>query len=331
MKKRTQHLITDSTEHLILTPLGVALEEFLIAKKIENLSPKTLAGYDWVCQQFIVWARQHGQPGNIQEIEPDHIRKWIAFLQGKHEETDKKLSDVSIQTYFRTVRAWFNWAEKDELITLSPFSSKRIHCPKAVQKIKPAFTKQQMSDLLRACDGPTDIDVRDRAILLLLFDTGIRASELCNAQLVNLQPNRLKVDGKGAKERFVPISPKVDRAIRHYKRTRPCDTSETTLFLSTRGGPLTTSGLYQMIERRAKAAGIALKGVHLCRHTFALHWAAASGALHGLQAILGHESSAMSMKYGRMANTGIEELHCQYSPVAQMEAKRTGKENGPRR
>ena len=240
----------------------------------------------------------------------------------------KPMSDTSVQAYFRAVRAFFNWCYREGIIDYTPFADGRLQCPKARQKVVPSYEDGDVSTMLQACqDHDRERSLRDTAIILLLLDTGIRASELCGLRLADLERGRVKVLGKGNKERQLTISPITEKAIRDYVRRERPD-GEGALFLAKTGRALTASGLYQMIGERARQAGLTIRGVHRFRHAFAKGFITSGGPLHALQAILGHESPVMSMRYGRLASGDqTAQLHRQHSPVERLGLKGKGRQH----
>jgi len=170
---------------------------------------------------------------------------------------------------------------------------------------------------------------RDRAIILLLLDTGMRAGELCippkrkapnttglllkNVDLKDLQ---VKVTGKGDKERILPISPPVAKAIWRYLTTRPDALPHEPLILSRKGGCLTTDGLIQLIKHLGKRAGVPGSHPHRFRHTFAINLLRNGANAYELQAMLGHTSLEMVKRYLKLAQVDLEAAHKRASPVS---------------
>jgi len=299
MKKSIDHLTSASQEHLI----SDALEDWLLALRVERRSPRTLEFYESNVGRFLWWLEKGGYPLTLESVQASHIRLFLAYLQTRDKRWDspgnanarKPMSDTSVQAYFRAVRS---------------------------------YEDGDVSTMLQACqDHDRERSLRDTAIILLLLDTGIRASELCGLRLADLERGRVKVLGKGNKERQLTISPITEKAIRDYVRRERPD-GEGALFLAKTGRALTASGLYQMIGERARQAGLTIRGVHRFRHAFAKGFITSGGPLHALQAILGHESPVMSMRYGRLASGDqTAQLHRQHSPVERLGLKGKGRQH----
>ncbi len=160
--------------------------------------------------------------------------------------------------------------------------------------------------------------VRDRAILLLLIDTGMRASELCGLELrnVDLRNGVVLVFGKGSKERSLPIGPRTKSALsKHILENRAEARVNEPVFLSVSGEPMTRNTLLKLIYRLAEVAGVPDAHPHKFRHTFAIQYLRNGGNERTLQDVLGHESLDMLMTYTRIAQVDIVNGHQVASPV----------------
>jgi integrase len=158
--------------------------------------------------------------------------------------------------------------------------------------------------LLRACGSKDFAGLRDTAIVLLWADTGIRRAELAGLRLddVNMDTRTLVVLGKGRRVRTVPFSPRAATALRRYLRQRKCHQSVTTEWLWLgQHGPMTPSGLYQVLRRRCREAGLPSMHPHAIRHTFAHEWLAGGGQEGDLMRLAGWRSRQMLDRYGRSA------------------------------
>lgn len=330
MKKPINTLILSGQDTLILD----ALEEFLLALRAAHRSERTIEFYNENIRRFYWWSRKCDYPEHVNHIQAHHIRTFLQYLQTNNHrwasaapQSNKAASDATVQAYFRTLRSLFNFCEREHFIEDNPFASHRIQPPKVKQRVMPSYSDGDVSELLKVCQSlDTGNSLRDTAIVYLLLDTGIRASELCGLQLGDLERGRLTVLGKGNKERYVIISPTTEKAVRDYVRRERGQSHDESLFLAKGGEALTRNGLYQMIERRAQQAGVANCGLHKFRHTFALSWVRSGAPLHALQTLLGHESPTMSLKYGRMqSGEQAAELHRKHSPVDRLSKEKKRK------
>lgn len=304
------------------------LDDFLLTQRVEHHSEATIRFYDGQIRRFLWWLRSTIANPTLADVDASQIRTFILYLQRKdhrwdsdNHQSNKPLSDKSIHAYFRALRAFVNFAFREGYTSENPFTSGRLKAPKVRQVIVPSYTEEEILDLLEAC-GHSQNGQRDRAIMLLLLDTGIRANELCSLSLQQLEKGRIKILGKGNKERYVMVSPATEKAIRDYVRTERPKPAEY-LFVGRGVEPLTDSGLRQLIRRRALQAGVDDSTCHKWRHTFAMVWLEDGGPINALQALLGHSSPVMSMRYAAMASGATAELHRQHSPVERLQKRET--------
>ncbi len=323
MRQSRNTLIFSAGDTLIRDALG----EYVLALRAGRKSPRTIEFYQSNIERFIWWAEKNNIcPREVGKVEAAHIRRFLMYLDSKENRwgsdaitASRKCSDTTISAYFRALRAFFNFCEREKFIQESPFRAGRISTPTVTKRIVATYTEQDITELLAACQSTdTGYSLRDTAILLLMLDTGIRASELCDLRVTDLERGRLKVLGKGAKERILPLTPLTEKVIRDYIRRGRRKSKAEYLFVNREGQGLTRNGLYQMVKRRCQQAGIEHAGLHKMRHTFTKMWVSGGGALHALQAMLGHESPVMTLRYGRMWNDDTAELHRQYSPVERL-------------
>ncbi|GAG37852.1 unnamed protein product, partial [marine sediment metagenome] len=232
---------------------------------------------------------------DVAEIGAQELREFILHLQQvkafeHHPYTrpqDRQLSGHAINCYLRAIRAFWSWLIRDEIILSSPFAKVRI--PKPPKKVIPTFSESQLQALLGMIHTSTPIGFRDWSIILMLLDTGIRASELVGLTVknVNLDDGIVKVNGKGTKERIVPIGARVQRAIWKYlqhHRPQPANPLCDNLFLTRNGEPITVNRLETIIENYGRKAGI--EGIrcspHTFRHTFAISYLRNGGDVFSL-------------------------------------------------
>jgi integrase/recombinase XerD len=306
------------------------IQGFRLSCQTEGKSPKTIDWYDDFLNTFMKFLGYRGLPGDIDQINRDHIRLYIAYLQNeaRTKKGFKPLSPATIQGAVRTLKAFFSWALREEYIESNPMA--RIPVPRAVSKIVNTYTREQITNLIGLCYSSNDSGCRNLVILLLLLDTGIRVSELVSIELsdVNLTDGYIKIrHAKGGKERLIPIGSLVQKSLWKYInscRPKPLTQKVTGLFLGTRGMPLTRSGVQQMIRRYGKQIGI--NGVrcspHTFRHTFSKYYLLNGGDIFSLQRILGHSSLASVRNYLNLFAIDIKKQHQRFSPVDNMTVNR---------
>jgi len=313
------------------------IESYRLHAKIEGKSPKTIIIYTTALTIFKNFLEQDGLPTDVTQIRQQELRRFILYLQGtkayrEHPFTRPQqngLTGHTINCYLRAIRAFWSWLVSEEIILMNPFDKVRI--PKPPKKIIVPFTEEQIKSLVAVIDTRSPIGFRDWTVILTLLDTGLRVTELADLKLkhANLNERSLKVWGKGAKERVVPIGGTVQRAIAKYinrYRPNPINQLSDHLFLTRAGEPLTANRIESIIEDYGKEARI--EGVrcspHTFRHTFAISYLRNGGDVFSLQRILGHESLDMVRNYLNMAQYDLQAAHLRCSPVDNMRLKAGG-------
>jgi integrase/recombinase XerD len=204
---------------------------------------------------------------------------------------------------------------KPEKPVIVPFSKADIEALlKAADRRSSAYVRPGK----RQCDHERAMAIRDRAIVLLLLDTGMRATELCELALrqVDVRNRQVTVFGKGTKERCLPLGPRTSAALHRYvlESRRDARVNER-VFVSLDGTDLTRNGLLRIIYRLGEAAGVEDAHPHRFRHTMAIEYLRNGGNERTLQEVLGHESLEMLRTYTRIAQTDVRNGHAVASPV----------------
>jgi integrase/recombinase XerD len=317
-----------------LTDLRALLDTYHVQARTEGKSPNTIRIYTTalgILQRFL---ERRGFPTDVTRIGPEEIREFIGYLQNtkafmEHPFTgpqQRGLTGHTINCYLRAIRAFWGWLLAEEFIEINPFD--KIMIPRPPKKVITPFSEEQIRSLLSAIDTRSAIGFRDSTIILTLLDTGIRVSELTDVKLddANLEQRHLKIQGKGSKERIVPIGVTVQKALAKYVnkyRPNPMYPLSGNLFLNRAGMPLTPNRIESIIERYASKVGI--QGVrtspHTFRHTFAIAYLRNGGDVFTLQRILGHETLDMVRNYVCLAQYDLQEAHLRCSPVDNLKIK----------
>ncbi|MHB8595783.1 MAG: tyrosine-type recombinase/integrase [Ktedonobacteraceae bacterium] len=268
----------------------------------------------------------------ISEVEADDISAWFAHLRTSPGANGKVRSERTVQTYARSARAFFHWLMRRETLKRNPFD--RVVFPKVGRPLIQTVSDEEFEKLLLACAPPNETGpfaaratVRNRAILWLLYDTGIRVSELINLCLNDLDRKKgvVTVLGKGAKERRIALGQNCLRHLSYYlDKHRPDEeelaewgsAGEDHLFLSETRQPLTKNGMEMLFKRLKTRAGITGKRIspHILRHTFAMNYLIKSNDPFSLQELLGHEDLTTVLNYIRMNDTVLQAQKRKYSP-----------------
>jgi integrase/recombinase XerD len=198
-----------------------------------------------------------------------------------------------------------------------------LSAPRRSRKLPQVLTRGEVEKLLSQPSGTDPHALRDRALLELMYASGLRASEAIGLELadLDLDERMLRARGKGSKERIVPIGQAALRALNVYlERGRPKlvkDRPETHLFVNFRGGQLTRQGLYKIVRRHATSAGLADRmSPHTLRHTFATHLLAGGCDLRSVQEMLGHADVSTTQLYTHLSSDRLKDVYFKSHPRA---------------
>lgn len=272
-------------------PLVDLVESWVLSLRAARKSPGTIANYTTGVRQFLDWCEQTGTPAVLDRAT---VNGFIAHL------LDKGAEASTAHARQRAVRRFSAWlAEEGEIeddLLLG------IKAPKIDTKVIPSLTEDQARALVKACKGRDLRDRRDEAIVRLMLESGMRAGEVVNLHMTDLDLASLTIvirRGKGGKGRAVPISAQTGTAIDRYLRARRghrlADTAA--VWLGENGQSFGYNALYKTLGWRADLAGISKFHPHMLRHTAASRWLARGGSEGGLMAVAGWSSRSMIDRY----------------------------------
>lgn len=297
-----------------------ALDGYWLEKR-RNVSPKTVADYAGTFKRFRAFL---DRDVDFKAIKFDDVRKFLDRL------AEEGLSPKSVNNAWIALSSLWSWAEVE--LDIPHIIRKRVARPKFNRAIVEPYTKTEIAAMLGSCSENAEWKtrtgkqtksqrhwkLRDRAIILVLVDTGLRASELCNLQIkdVDQKTGRLQIrHGKGNKDRLVFMGESARKAVWRYLAEREKSKPADPLFVTRTGAPLVTSALRHLMMTLAKRAGVARANVHKFRHTFAINFLRNGGTVLELQRILGHEQLITVNIYATLAESDIQEAQRRASPA----------------
>ncbi|MEI6350899.1 MAG: site-specific tyrosine recombinase/integron integrase [Verrucomicrobiota bacterium] len=247
------------------------------------------------------------------EVTFAHITDYLAFRKkGGAAAASIKLIVVAVKIFFRFLHIRHK-VTRDVAEVLS--------LPRIERYLPETLNELQVEGLLESVDTNEPLGLRDRAIIELLYASGLRISELTNARLehLHLEERVIRVTGKGNKMRLVPLGSKAQAAIEAYlAKERPLQVKRRTgseLFLSIRGSKLTTTRCWQIVKARAKAAGLEENVYpHLMRHSFATHLLSNGADLRMIQEMLGHADISTTQIYTHVDQKRLKSIHHKFHP-----------------
>lgn len=290
------------------------LKEYLVHLKLEkNLSVNTISSYRNDLTAFLSFLKDK----NIidpSEVNPEHISSFFKLLN------ELGLSGTSSARYFSSLKGFFLFLIKNKYILKNPIE--KISAPKLSKKLPSVLDISEVEKILSQPDISDKFGLRDKAMLELFYACGTRVSELINLKISDLffSDEIIRVFGKGSKERLIPIGSSAIKWINDYlKLSRPLlmkkSKSENYLFLNTRSSKLSRMGVWKIIDRYVKEAGIEKEvHPHTFRHSFATHLLEGGADLRAVQEMLGHADISTTQIYTHIDRDYIKQVHKQYHP-----------------
>jgi integrase/recombinase XerD len=298
-------------EHLLL--------DFLAYLEFERgLSRNTLEAYRSDLLQFGDWLKRT----NRDALSLDHagLGEFVSELaEGRDGRPPAK--PATLQRKVACLRSFHRHLRRQGLIEDDPTA--KLRAPRHGRRLPKVLSRDEVARLLEQPVGSEPAALRDRALLEVMYACGLRASEAIGLEVtdVDVEAGVLRARGKGSKERLVPIGSTATRALALYlARGRPRlvgDRYEAKLFVNQRGGGLTRQGLYKIVQRYAKAAGLESRmSPHTLRHTFATHLLAGGCDLRSLQEMLGHADVATTQLYTHLSADRLKDVYFEAHPRA---------------
>lgn len=293
------------------------VSSFLLERRASGCTSKTLTWHQTSLGRLAEWVERSNTSVDPNAWTATTLRQFIVDLQTHPSSRGVPLSGTSVRTYTASVLAFVRWLYKEEFIERD--IAKNVKKPKAPQAQKQPYSDDDLRHLLDAAKR-TRNGTRDYAMLCVLLDCGLRASELCNLtleQVLTAQNILFIRHGKGQKDRAVPFSHETSKAIlRYVMKQRRSDSSY--LFVSERGGKLLPNSLLQLIERLAKSVGVDGANVHRFRRSFAVGFLRNGGDSLILQRLMGHTTLQMVNTYVALVNEDLQRSHAAASPLANL-------------
>jgi site-specific recombinase XerD len=310
-----------------------AIQKFLESRELDNCSDKSIRTYRERLGYFVVWLELTQGIVNLEGLQLDHLRGWMTHLKKTpSERTKQPLSDRSIHSYGKALLVFCHWIEQEEMIE-KPISA-RFKLPKVEKKFIPTFTSDEIEKILEACEEGDEnkphirkaLTARNRAIVSLFLDTGIRLKELVGLRLRDLDKHAyvILVHRKGNRWQQVPVSRDGFKPLHVYLtkyRSVLAGTDvahkDDPVFLVEGGEPLRYGGVEALFKRIKKRTGIDGKRVspHNCRRYMATTQLRLGRSPLDVQRQMGHTTLDMTNEYASLTVEHLRRSHEMYSPL----------------
>jgi integrase/recombinase XerD len=307
------HRFTDSPSFLgVARLMDQSLDLFLNYLSVEKgLSNNTLSAYAGDLRELSGHLEERGV-SSWTEISREHILAYLEWL-------GTELSPRSRARRLASIRSFFKYLERGGIISVNPAA--RIRFPKLNASLPKVLSISEVDALLEKPDTATVLGQRDKAMLELLYATGLRVSELAELKLeqVHLDAGYLLVRGKGDKERLAPMGELASEALTVYLRDGRMKLLKKgfarEVFLNHHGRRLTRQGIWKILKQHALQAGIKQNlSPHMLRHSFATHLLENGADLRSLQTLLGHADISTTQIYTHVARARLKEIHQKFHP-----------------
>ena len=293
--------------------LDLWIDNFLHHLTVEKgLSRNTLEAYARDLQGYAFFLRERGI-ANVEGSSVEHAIGYFRHLRGKG------LSARSQARVLSALKGFYKFLVEERAVEENPL--RRLRTPKLTPKLPLVLSSFEVENLIQQPDPFMPLGIRDRAMLELLYATGLRVSELIHLSLndLNLEVGYVRTKGKGSKERIVPIGGAARRALQGYlkgpRSVMAQKSTQATLFLGRGGRGITRQGFWKILRKHAQAAGINKRITpHMLRHSFATHLLERGADLRSVQSMLGHVDIATTQVYTHVSRQHLKQQHQKYHP-----------------
>ena len=291
------------------------IKEFIKILKIEKgLADNSLLSYNRDLVKYHSFMLKRQRLDDITLVKERNLRAYVRFLNAEN------MSANSIKRAISCIRTYHNFLLSEGKIDSNPVLS--IDTPKVAKKLPSILTIEEIDKILHFIPKKAPMSMRDVAIFEMMYSCGLRVTELCNFKLSNIlwDSEMIRVDGKGGKQRFVPIGPMARRNLKDYiEKERPFfsekDPKTPELFLSRNGKKLTRMMIWILLKKWANIAEINKEiSPHTLRHSFATHLLEGGADLRSVQEMLGHADISTTQIYTHLDKEHLKEVHRTFHP-----------------
>ena len=288
------------------------IDSFLANLRLEKgLSSNTINAYANDCVSFVNWALIQGHT-DILSLQEEQIEHYVKSFQAQD------LASSSINRKISSLKHFYLFLHKKKLVKRNPIAN--FSGPKNIRPLPKSISQLDVESLINAPDCKNFVGLRDRAMLELLYATGVRISELINLQYTNIDLNRslIKVMGKGNKERMIPFGENALSSLFdyiNYRRENNLSLSSRDFFISQQGKKITRQAFWHRIKSYLQQTGLPIDiSPHTLRHAFATHLLNNGADLRSVQMLLGHSDLSTTQIYTHIAKQRLSEMVKKHHP-----------------
>jgi integrase/recombinase XerC len=295
--KNTSPILNDINEYLVFV------------SQVKNLSENTTKSYERDLKKLYLFLEKLNVT-NYSDIKEEICSAWIGDLYSQNNKPK------SIQRHLSSAKGFFRFLKKNNLISSSPFEL--VTAPKSSNTLPDVLSPEDVEQLLNFKPSNT-IDIRDMAIVELMYSSGLRVSETVNINISDFEENMsfLRVIGKGSKTRLVPMGRFAINAINNWLNEREKISNNTdALFLNSKGSRLSVRSIQLRLKKMAIKQGLPPVHPHMLRHSFATHMLESSGDLRTIQELLGHSSLSTTQIYTKLDYQHLAKIYDKSHPRA---------------
>lgn len=295
--KNTSPILNDINEYLVFV------------SQVKNLSENTTKSYERDLKKLYLFLEKLNVT-NYSDIKEEICSAWIGDLYSQNNKPK------SIQRHLSSAKGFFRFLKKNNLISSSPFEL--VTAPKSSNTLPDVLSPEDVEQLLNFKPSNT-IEIRDMAIVELMYSSGLRVSETVNINISDFEENMsfLRVIGKGSKTRLVPMGRYAINAINNWLNEREKISNNTdALFLNSKGSRLSVRSIQLRLKKMAIKQGLPPVHPHMLRHSFATHMLESSGDLRTIQELLGHSSLSTTQIYTKLDYQHLAKIYDKSHPRA---------------
>jgi integrase/recombinase XerC len=296
--------------------VNVSLKLFVEYLQIEkNYSEYTIEHYQHDIREFLMFMSEQVIDGLV-NVQYSDVRLYLTKLY------EKKLARKTVSRKISSMRSFYKFLVREEHVEDNPFSL--VSIPKSEKRLPDFFYETELEELFKTCDVSTPLGQRNKALLELLYATGIRVSECCQIKLTELDLflSTVLVHGKGKKQRYVPFGSFAHESLEQYiqngrKELMAGKPAHDVLFVNFRGGPLTPRGVRTILDSIIQQSSLNGKiHPHMLRHTFATHLLSNGADMRSVQELLGHQDLSSTQVYTHVTKEFLRKTYMSSHPRA---------------